>query len=122
MLVLQQFDVVIDATGSSQGIDLAMALTRCMGTLVLKSTCSLKDSNQPQWSAIANDIVVNEKKLIGSRCCSLPVVACLCFAKVSAGAHDCVQFMHSAKISSCAVHVHETSFQSLFMHVLEGSW
>lgn len=64
----QAFDVVIDATGSSQGILLALALVRCMGTVVLKSTCSLKDPEQPQWSAIANDLVVNEKKLIGSRC------------------------------------------------------
>lgn len=64
----QAFDVVIDATGSSQGILLALAMACCMGTIVLKSTCSLKDPEQPQWSAIANDLVVNEKRLVGSRC------------------------------------------------------
>ena len=64
---MQVFDVVIDATGSSQGILLALAMVRCMGTIVLKSTCSLKDPEQPQWSAIANDMVVNEKRLVGSR-------------------------------------------------------
>ena len=64
---MQAFDVVIDATGSSQGILLALAMVRCMGTIVLKSTCSLKDPEQPQWSAIANDMVVNEKRLVGSR-------------------------------------------------------
>ena len=64
---MQAFDVVIDATGSSQGILLALAMVRCMGTIVLKSTCSLKDPEQPQWSAIANDLVVNEKRLVGSR-------------------------------------------------------
>ena len=64
---VQAFDVVIDATGSSQGILLALAMVRCMGTAVLKSTCSLKDPEQPQWSAIANDLVVNEKRLVGSR-------------------------------------------------------
>lgn len=64
---VQAFDVVIDATGSSQGILLALAMVRCMGTIVLKSTCSLKDPEQPQWSAIANDMVVNEKRLVGSR-------------------------------------------------------
>ena len=65
---VQAFDVVIDATGSSQGVLLALAMVQCMGTIVLKSTCSLKDPEQPQWSAIANDLVVNEKRLIGSRC------------------------------------------------------
>ena len=64
---MQAFDVVIDTTGSSQGILLALAVVRCMGTVVLKSTCSLKDPGQPQWSEIANDLVVNEKTLIGSR-------------------------------------------------------
>lgn len=64
----QAFDVVIDATGSSQGILLAMAMVRCMGTIILKSTCSLKHPEQPQWGAIANDLIVNEKTLIGSRC------------------------------------------------------
>ena len=64
---VQAFDVVIDATGSSQGILLALAMACCMGTIVLKSTCSLKDPEQPQWSAIANDLVVNEKRLVGSR-------------------------------------------------------
>ena len=64
---MQAFDVVIDATGSSQGILLALAMACCMGTIVLKSTCSLKDPEQPQWSAIANDLVVNEKRLVGSR-------------------------------------------------------
>ena len=64
---VQAFDVVIEATGSSQGVLLALAMVRCMGTIVLKSTCSLNDPEQPQWSAIANDLVVNEKRLVGSR-------------------------------------------------------
>lgn len=65
---IQAFDVCIEASGSSGGIELALAVTRPMGTVVLKSTCSLADTNMPQWSAIANDIVVNEKRLMGSRC------------------------------------------------------
>lgn len=36
-------------------------ITRPMGSLVLKSTVSLKDPDMPGWSEIANDIVVNEK-------------------------------------------------------------
>ncbi|EIE23546.1 GroES-like protein [Coccomyxa subellipsoidea C-169] len=65
----QEFDVVVEASGSSQGITLASAMTRPMGTLILKSTCSaLNDPDMPVWSNIANDIVVNEKRLQGSRC------------------------------------------------------
>ena len=65
-----QFDVVVDASGSPQGIILAMSLTRPLGTLVLKSTCSGRgvDTCTPEWTALANDIVVNEKTVIGSRC------------------------------------------------------
>jgi threonine dehydrogenase-like Zn-dependent dehydrogenase len=36
----KQFDVVVDATGSPDGLALCTALTRPMGTLVLKSTCA----------------------------------------------------------------------------------
>jgi len=64
-----KFDVVIEASGSPAGILLTAALTKPMGTIVLKSTCSTEsDGEMPTWSAIANDIVVNEKRLLGSRC------------------------------------------------------
>ena len=65
------FDVVVEASGSPEGILLAASLTAPMGTLVLKSTCSTEDNSlrrMPLWSAVANDIVVNEKKVVGSRC------------------------------------------------------
>lgn len=59
----------MEASGSSQGITLASAMTRAMGTIVLKSTCSVvNDEMMPKWSDIANDVVVNEKRLQGSRC------------------------------------------------------
>ena len=66
---------MVEASGSSQGISLALALARPMGTVVLKSTCSLKDPEMPPWSAVANDIVVQEKRLAGSRhaCQILPM-------------------------------------------------
>lgn len=48
-------------TGSSGGVTAALSLLRPLGTLVLKSTVSLADATQPQWAALANDIVVNEK-------------------------------------------------------------
>lgn len=60
--------MVIEASGSSQGILLASALTRPMGTILLKSTCSMLDAQMPKWTQIANDVVVNEKRLQGSRC------------------------------------------------------
>ena len=63
------FDCVVEATGSPKGIILAAGLTAPLGTLVLKSTCSISDpSRVPLWSQISNDIVVQEKTLIGSRC------------------------------------------------------
>lgn len=65
---LQEFDVVIEASGSSKGITLASAISRPMGTIILKSTCSaVNDPDMPLWSNIANDVVVNEKRLQGSR-------------------------------------------------------
>ena len=64
----QAFDVCIEASGSSRGIKLALALVRPMGTVVQKSTCSaVGDAQMPAWSDIANDVVVNEKRLVGSR-------------------------------------------------------
>ena len=42
----QGFDVCIEASGSSQGIRLAAALTRSLGTIVLKSTCSNRRRRQ----------------------------------------------------------------------------
>lgn len=69
LLPTQSFDVCVEASGSSQGIRLAAALTRSLGTIVLKSTCStVGDDKAPSFAAIANDIVVQELTLVGSRC------------------------------------------------------
>jgi len=52
----------------------ALALTRPLGTIVLKSTVSAAAAASssgdaaPSWSEIANDLVVQEKRLVGSRC------------------------------------------------------
>jgi threonine dehydrogenase-like Zn-dependent dehydrogenase len=54
--------------GSSSSIKASLALTRPMGTLVLKSTVSLRESQGLGWSELANQIVVEEKHLLGSRC------------------------------------------------------
>lgn len=77
------FDVVVEATGCGGGIRTSLGMTRPLGTLVLKSTVSTvppgvagdapasvrpKVDAMPAWSELANDIVVQEKKLLGSRC------------------------------------------------------
>ncbi len=60
------FDVVVDATGSPAGLDLARSLCRPLGTLVLKSTCAAgTDFNTAPF-------VVDELKIIGSRCGPFP--------------------------------------------------
>lgn len=56
------FDVVVDATGSAEGLRQAVQLTRPRGTLVMKSTVAAR---------VAIDtapIIVNELTLVGSRC------------------------------------------------------
>jgi len=70
-----KFDTVIEASGSPQGILLALALTPPLGTIIQKSTCStvVKDPKTVlTWSAVANDVVVNEKTVVGSRCGPFP--------------------------------------------------
>ena len=56
------FDVVIDCTGNSAGLERALALVRPRGKLILKSTAA--------GGAVVNlaQAVVNEITIIGSRC------------------------------------------------------
>lgn len=76
------FDVVVEASGSSSGVGLALRLCRPLGTVVLKTTCAPPDiataateagaeaarKKTVYWASVANDAVVNEKRLVGSRC------------------------------------------------------
>jgi threonine dehydrogenase-like Zn-dependent dehydrogenase len=56
------YDIVVDATGSADALEMAMQLVRPRGTIVLKSTVAeRKDMNLAP-------IVINEITLIGSRC------------------------------------------------------
>ncbi len=55
-------DVVIDCTGSSEGISMAMRLVRPRGTIVLKTT------GATAASVDLSPLVVNEVTLLGSRC------------------------------------------------------
>ena len=56
------FDVVVEATGSASGLELALGAVRPRGTLVLKST--IAGNHDVSLAAI----VINEITIIGSRC------------------------------------------------------
>ena len=56
------FDVVVECTGSPEGLPLALRLVRPRGTIVMKTTCAGHDD------ADLTPLVVNEVSLIGSRC------------------------------------------------------
>jgi threonine dehydrogenase-like Zn-dependent dehydrogenase len=60
--VQTDYDIVIEATGSTEGLTLASQVVRPRGTIVLKST--YKGKTLLDFSKI----VVNEIKLVGSRC------------------------------------------------------
>src|SRR6202012_5375848 len=55
-------DLVVEATGTAAGFEAAVAATRPRGTLVLKSTVAGKASLD------LAQLVINEIKLVGSRC------------------------------------------------------
>ena len=55
-------DVVVDCTGSPQGLELAMRMVRPRGTIVLKSTFASAAPLNPA------PLVVDEVTLVGSRC------------------------------------------------------
>jgi len=58
----ERFDVVVDASGSPTGLEIALRLVRPMGILVLKST------HHDLATIDTSQIVVNEVHVIGSRC------------------------------------------------------
>jgi threonine dehydrogenase-like Zn-dependent dehydrogenase len=58
----QDHDLVVDCTGSPEGLRLALGLVRPRGTIVLKTTC-----NAPSTVDLAA-VVVNEITILGSRC------------------------------------------------------
>ncbi len=62
----QDQDIVVDCTGSPDGLGLAMDLVRPRGTIVMKTTCRADAS--VDWTPL----VVNEVTLLGSRCGPFP--------------------------------------------------
>ena len=74
----RQFDVVVEATGSASGLELALSAVRPRGTLVLKST--IAGNHQVSLAPI----VINEINVIGSRCGPFPdALAALAAKQVS---------------------------------------
>lgn len=72
------FDVVVEATGSASGLELALSAVRPRGTLILKSTIAGKHE-----VSLAT-IVINEINVIGSRCGPFPdALDALCAKQVS---------------------------------------
>jgi len=61
-------DVVVDCTGSPDGLRLAMSLVRPRGTIVLKSTYAAGNAVALNLAPL----VINEVKLVGSRCGPFP--------------------------------------------------
>ena len=59
-------DVVVDCTGSADGLKLAMELVRPRGTIILKTTCV--DPGQVNLAPL----VIDEVRLLGSRCGPFP--------------------------------------------------
>ena len=57
-----KFDIVVESTGSSRGLEEAVAITRARGTIVLKST--VHDRTEMDLATI----IVQEMTLVGSRC------------------------------------------------------
>ncbi len=62
----RQFDVVVEATGSASGLELALGAVRPRGTLILKST--IAGNHQVSLAPV----VINEIHVIGSRCGPFP--------------------------------------------------
>jgi threonine dehydrogenase-like Zn-dependent dehydrogenase len=60
------FDVVVDATGSAEGLEMALQFVRPLGTIVLKTTVA--------QAAPVNlaPVVINEITVVGSRCGPFP--------------------------------------------------
>jgi len=61
-LSMTEFDLVVEASGSPSGLELALGLVRPQGTVVLKSTYADRFALRPA------QLVVPEVRLVGSRC------------------------------------------------------
>ncbi|MEM6334010.1 MAG: alcohol dehydrogenase catalytic domain-containing protein [Planctomycetota bacterium] len=78
-------DIVVDCTGAADGLTTAMKMVRPRGTIVLKTTVA-RDNAPP---IDLNPLVINEIKLIGSRCGPFPMA----IDALSAGKIDVVSLI-----------------------------
>ncbi len=62
-------DIVVDCTGSPDGLTTAMQMVRPRGTIVLKTTVAVDQSKQ---TLDLSPLVIHEINLIGSRCGPFP--------------------------------------------------
>lgn len=62
----RSFEIVVDATGNADGLRHAVRIVRANGTIVMKSTYA--DATLDGFGKLLSQIVVNEIRLIGSRC------------------------------------------------------
>ena len=65
----QDQDIVVDCTGSPNGLKTAMQMVRPRGTIVMKTTVAV---DQQKDTLDLSPIVVNEINLVGSRCGPFP--------------------------------------------------
>jgi threonine dehydrogenase-like Zn-dependent dehydrogenase len=91
------FDVVVDATGSPSGLQLAMSAVRPRGTLVLKTTVA----NEHKVSLAP--LVINEITTVGSRCGPFaPALDALQQRSISAHARSCSGLSDFSRMSLCS--------------------
>ena len=62
----QSFDYVVDATGSSNGLQVALGFVKAMGHIILKTT------THEMTNINLADVVIREIRVIGSRCGPFP--------------------------------------------------
>ncbi len=62
-------DIVVDCTGSRDGLEVAMQMVRPRGTIVLKTTVATRHGDPP---VDLSPLVIHEVRLLGSRCGPFP--------------------------------------------------
>ncbi|MCX5659073.1 MAG: alcohol dehydrogenase catalytic domain-containing protein [Planctomycetota bacterium] len=65
-------DIVVDCTGSANGLSTAMRMVRPRGKIVLKTTVAPGQPGQPGAGIDLSPLVINEIQVIGSRCGPFP--------------------------------------------------
>ncbi|MFI5306065.1 MAG: alcohol dehydrogenase catalytic domain-containing protein [Polyangiales bacterium] len=102
------FDVVVEATGSRDGLRRAVELARPRGTIVLKSTF------HGELTVDAAPIVIDELRVIGSRCGPFP----LAVAALEAGAIDPSQMVDAILPLSSALSAFERAAEPGALKIL----